>query len=95
MIDLFIFILIMIFLSFVPMYAALILGATAPTVYAAALSGAVVGAVLLFARNRIIAFLSGRKEAIATFIIILYTVVLFIATISELLDLGWFRFLSF
>lgn len=95
MIDLFIFILIMIFLAFVPMYAALILEASALTVYVAALSGAVVGAVLLFTRNGIIAFLSGRKEAIATLVIILYTVVLVIATISELLDLGWFRFLSF
>ena len=85
----------MLFLAFVPMYVALIQGAGPGVVYLAMLSGAVVGAILLFARTGIIASLSRRKGAITTIVLVLYTVLLVAATISELLDLGWFRFLAF
>jgi len=95
MIDLIVFTLLMVVLAFVPMYAALIQGAGTGVVYLAMLSGAVAGAILLLARKRIIAFLSRRKAAITTAVIVLYTALLVVATISELFDLGWFRFLAF
>lgn len=95
MIDLIVFILLMVLLAFIPMYAALIQGAGTGIVYLAMFSGAVVGAILLFARKGIIAFLSRRKEQIATTVVVLYTFLLAAATISELFDLGWFRFLAF
>jgi hypothetical protein len=95
MIDLFVFVLLMLFFAFVPMYVALIQGAGVTVVYTAALSGAVIGAVLLFARKAVIGFLSRRRGTITTAVLVLYAVLLVAATISELLGLGWFRVLSF
>ena len=95
MINLFVFILIMLFLAFVPIYVALIRGASPAAIYLAMLSGAVVGAILLFTRRGIIAFLSRRKRGIATAALVLYAALLVVATVSELFDLGWFRFLAF
>ncbi len=95
MMDLIIFTLLMVFLAFVPMYVALIQGAGPGVVYLAMLSGAVLGALLLFTRKGIIVFLSRRKAGITTTVLLLYSVLLVAATISELFDLGWFRFLAF